>query len=96
MEPFRPTVGQQLELIDDDVIVSIYHINVAIIYYGPVKDVPYPAKNYYKVMLIDPDGKLNDGTMRFSIVCDKIELSKQIEEVIEDEVNIHSNKIIFT
>jgi len=90
------TVGQQLELIPDEVIVSIYHINVAYLYYGTVKDAPYPVKNYYKVLLIDPDGQLKDGTHRFSIMCEKIETKKRIEEVIEDEIDIQANTIIFT
>jgi len=90
------TVGQQLELIPDEVIVSIYHINVAYLYYGTVKDAPYPVKNYYKVLLIDPDGQLKDGTHRFSIVCDKIDTTKQIEEVIEDENIEMVSKIIYT
>ena len=89
-EPFRPIVRQQLELMDGDVIVSIYHVNVAYIYYGPVSAVPYPVNNYYRVIKIEPDGQLKDGTMRFHMSCEKIDMIKQ--EVIE-EVEVHEDTV---
>lgn len=52
---YKPTVGQQLALIPDDATVSIYHVNIKYMYYGPVKDVPDYINNLYRVYMIDKD-----------------------------------------
>lgn len=89
-DEWRPTVGQQLALISDETIVSIYHVNVAYIYYGPVKDAPYPVKSYYEVLLIDPDGSQADGENRMHIMCEKIDTKKKVVE----EVKVHEEDLV--